>query len=148
MSNYIILTGAIILGLSLAACSSSRTGQGKEVAGRKPQDSTAIADSKREFNPDEVSHKDIPYALNLRDYLARVPGVVLDGYNVSIRGAGPPLFVVDDVPIGRSLRDAENLVNVYDIDYVEVVKSPSELALYGRLGGNGVIRIFTKRAEQ
>ncbi len=31
---------------------------------------------------------------------------------------------------------------------MEVVKSPSELALYGRLGGNGVIRIFTKRGEE
>ncbi len=141
---------AIALGLLLAACSAPQGAQEGKAADRHGPDSTALAEEGRHagFNPDIVSNKKMPQAMSLRDYLARVPGVVVEGYNVSIRGAGAPLFIIDGIQVGRSLRDAENMININDVDYVEVVKSPTELAMYGRLGGNGVIRIFTKRPEQ
>ncbi|MCB9277250.1 MAG: TonB-dependent receptor plug domain-containing protein [Lewinellaceae bacterium] len=134
--------------LALTACSSPRGAQNGTPSARSDRDSTSTDISeKAEYNPDKVSSREVPQALNLRDYLARVPGVMVDGYNVSIRGGGPPLFVIDGVQAGRSLAQAESLVSVHDIDYVEVLKSPTDLAMYGRLGGNGVIRIFTKKGE-
>lgn len=149
MKNRIILSLAIVLGLSLASCSSPQPAQDTTAQSGTEKDTATVADAKHaEFNPGMVSNKEVPHALNLRDYLARVPGVIVDGYSVSIRGAGQPLYVIDGVQVGRSLSDVENLVNIQDIDYVEVVKSPSELAMYGRLGGNGVIRIFTKRGDE
>ena len=63
---------------------------------------------------------------------------------VLIRGR-LPLFVVDGVSVGFSYQQVEHLVNVNDIASVEVLKGPSDTALYGRQGANGVIVIRTKR---
>ena len=77
----------------------------------------------------------------------RLPGVFVDenafGTRVTIRG-GAPLFVVDNVPVGNTYDSAANIVNVYDIASVEVIKDASELAIYGMRGRNGVIVIRTK----
>lgn len=81
--------------------------------------------------------------LSIANMLERVPGVYIDGYNVSIRGAGPPLFIVDGVRVGRSLAAVENAVNIQDVASIEVLKSPGERAMYGMEGVNGVIIIRT-----
>lgn len=89
----------------------------------------------------------IENALTLADYLQRAPGVMANGNNISIRGGGPPLFIIDGVWLGHSYAAAANMVNINDIASVEVLKSASETALYGRSGGNGVIIIHTKGAN-
>lgn len=81
--------------------------------------------------------------LSLEDFLVRAPGVSVYGNRVSIRGGGPPLFVVDGVPIGNSYLSAQNAVNPIDIVSVEVLSGP-DAAIYGRRGGNGVIIISTR----
>ncbi len=63
---------------------------------------------------------------------------------VTIRGR-IPLYVVDGIPIGHSYFEANNAVSVFDIDYVEVLKDPTETAIYGRRGSNGVIVINTRK---
>ncbi|MCB0631740.1 MAG: TonB-dependent receptor plug domain-containing protein [Saprospiraceae bacterium] len=81
--------------------------------------------------------------LSLEDFLVRAPGVSVQGNRVSIRGGGPPLFIIDGVPIGNSYLGAKEAVNPIDIASVEVISGP-EAAIYGRRGGNGVIIIRTR----
>ncbi len=79
----------------------------------------------------------------------RVPGVLVSGNNITIRGINSfygstdPLFIVDGVPVDKSF--ALNM-NPYDIDRIEILKGP-DAAIYGSRGANGVIVIFTKRGK-
>ena len=82
--------------------------------------------------------------LRLSDFLERVPGVRIVGGNVSIRGNPPPLFILDNVQVGYSYSMVDALVNVHDIESVEVLKNPGELAMYGMRGQYGVIIIRTR----
>jgi len=91
----------------------------------------------------DVMAVEIQNPLSLADFLERASGVFVNGNRVSIRGAGPPLFVVDGVQVGYSYTETNRMLNPNDIKSVEVLKSASETALYGRLGQNGVIRITT-----
>lgn len=91
--------------------------------------------------------------LTLSDILLRTPGVFVQGSGNNarayIRGvsSGPfarePLFVVDDIAVGRSLQSM-TFLNPNDIDSVTVLKGASATTLYGRRGMNGVILIRTK----
>lgn len=131
MKRYIFSSLLFLLGLALASCSTSQsagqTGNDQRRAGQDTIEATG--------------------AFTLADYLSRVPGVYFDGYNISIRGAGPPLYIVDGVWIGRSYFAAADAVSINDIASVEVLRSPSEKAMYGREGANGVIVIHTKGAN-
>ncbi|MGC9341532.1 MAG: TonB-dependent receptor plug domain-containing protein [Bacteroidales bacterium] len=72
----------------------------------------------------------------------RVPGVMVNGDNILIRGVNSfyasqdPLFIVDGVPTDKGF--AMNM-NPYDIDRIEILKGP-EAAIYGSRGANGVKR--------
>lgn len=127
MKRYFFQIFLLGLGLALASCSTS-------------QPAGQTAGDPRQPGADTI---EVQNALTLADYLQRVPGVNFNGYNVSIRGAGPPLYIVDGVWIGRSYFEAANAVSIHDIASVEVLKDPSETAMYGRQGGNGVILIHT-----
>ncbi|MDR1171621.1 MAG: TonB-dependent receptor plug domain-containing protein, partial [Bacteroidales bacterium] len=72
--------------------------------------------------------------------LMRIPGVMVSGRQVSIRGMGSPLLVIDGLP--TEIEDLD-MINVYDVAQVDVLKG-SNAAIYGSRGGNGVIIIFTK----
>lgn len=63
---------------------------------------------------------------------------------ISIRGGGNPLFVIDDIV--RSKNDFENL-NPQDIASYSILKDAAATSLYGALGGNGVVLITTKRGK-
>lgn len=79
----------------------------------------------------------------------RVAGVSVMGSGmnatVSIRGnRGEPLFVLDGMPVDKSL--VTNL-NIYDVESIDVLKGPSA-AIFGSRGGNGVIAVLTKRGNE
>jgi TonB-dependent SusC/RagA subfamily outer membrane receptor len=88
--------------------------------------------------------------------MARFPGVIVTptpdgGISVRIHGVGSfmssnePLYVIDDVPQPLAHGGALKGLNPYDIASIQVLKDPSETALYGVRGANGVIVIRTKR---
>lgn len=87
---------------------------------------------------------------NLADYLQKVPGVVISGQTVTIRGVNSfysniePLYVIDGQPVGTSYSQVNNMLNVNDIDYVRVLKG-SDAAIYGVRGGNGVVLIVMRK---
>jgi len=79
----------------------------------------------------------------------RVPGVMVNGYRVIIRGVSSfhggtdPLFLVDNIPVEPY--NALSMVPA-EVQRIEVIKGP-EAAIYGSRGGNGVIAIYTKRGK-
>ncbi len=88
----------------------------------------------------------------------KVPGLEItrttDGY-VAIRihgpssffGNGEPLYVLDGIPITPGPNGRIGGLFAKDIESIQVLKDPSETALYGVRGGNGVIVIKTKQAS-
>lgn len=85
----------------------------------------------------------------------RFPGVEVartDRGGVSIRIRGPasfyantePLYVLDGVPIQAGPNVLAG-INPHDIASITVLKNPTDTAIYGIRGANGVIVITTKR---
>ena len=99
--------------------------------------------------------KDYSTLNSLADILRQQPGLVVTGggnaVKVQIRGtstinlATQPLYIVDDVPMGRNYSQAANAINVKDVVKVEVLKGASATTIYGVMGNNGVIKIKTKK---
>ena len=82
----------------------------------------------------------------------QVPGVVVMGNSIRIRGAsGTPLIVIDDIPYESSgeedMASILSMVNTNDIGQLDVLKNIGNTAIYGSRGANGVIVIYTKRGE-
>lgn len=86
----------------------------------------------------------------LESLQGRVAGlqIVRTGQNqftAYIRGQGPPLYLLDGIPIEES---AINTINQFDIKYVEVVKSLAAASIYGSRASYGVIAIYTRRGGE
>ena len=83
----------------------------------------------------------------LEGLMGRVPGLVIDYVDgqphatmrgtKSITGPSEPLYIVD----GVTMPYIDN-INIFDIDYIEVMKDAS---IYGSQGANGAIIIFRKK---
>ena len=111
------------------------------------------ADEHQTTMPDGAVHDDRDIYRSLADYLQQVPGVNIMGSQgnqmVTIRGINSfssgiePLFVINGQIIGSSYNQANNMINVRDIDHVRVLKGP-DASIYGVRGGNGVVLIVTK----
>lgn len=94
---------------------------------------------------------DIPegYTDMLQVLQGRVPGVLVQGNTVTIRGPGSlmlsndPLFLIDGVPVDIN---AFRSLNPKDVELIEVIKGPNA-SIYGSRGANGVIAVYTKRGE-
>jgi hypothetical protein len=99
------------------------------------------------YNSMKITNKDYGY-MNVGDYLqGRVSGIMVFGNTILMRGLGsfkpgPPLFLIDGTPMPG---DVIMSIPMSDIDVVEVLKDPEELAIFGVRAGNGVISIFTHR---
>lgn len=109
-------------------------------------------DTASDRNPDERDEyrgkrvTEIQNPQSLADFLLRAPGVAIVNGEVSIRGGGPPLFIIDGVPVGNGYYSASSAINPLDIQSVEIVSGP-DTAIYGRRGINGVVVIRTKTAS-
>jgi TonB-dependent SusC/RagA subfamily outer membrane receptor len=89
-------------------------------------------------------------------FAGRFPGVAVTrttsgGLQIRIRGGSntfygsdEPLYVVDDTPLPAGSGGIVFL-SPHDIQKIEVLKNPADVALYGIRGGNGVVKITTKR---
>lgn len=89
-------------------------------------------------------------------FAGKFPGVQVSragngGLQIRIRGGAnsfyggeEPLFVVDETPLAPGSKGIVFL-NPSDIERIEVLKNPEDVALYGIRGGNGVVKITTKR---
>jgi TonB-dependent SusC/RagA subfamily outer membrane receptor len=102
--------------------------------------------------PDHVIYVDESmhtYSSVLEILQGRVPGVMVSGKHVQIRGISTlygnsdPLYLIDNVPVDV---DAIESLNPLDVERIEILKGPST-AIYGSRGGNGVISVYTKRGS-
>jgi TonB-dependent SusC/RagA subfamily outer membrane receptor len=91
-------------------------------------------------------------------FAGRFPGVTVasgpnGGLSIRINGTASfygneePLYILDDTPLPPNTGGVV-FVNPYDIQRIEVLKNPADLAVYGVRGANGVVRITTKRPSQ
>ncbi len=89
------------------------------------------------------------YSSVLEILQGRVPGVMVSGNSVQIRGPSSfilstePLYLIDNIPVDVN---AIQSINPLDIDRIEIIKGP-KTAIYGSRGANGVIAVFTKRGR-
>ena len=124
------------------------------VVGYGTQKKADLTGSVSVVNADElkrVSHSNISSMLE-----GKVAGVQIttDGQpgadpSVRIRGLGTfgssnPLYVVDGVPVGTTIRD----FSPNDIETIQVLKDASAAAIYGSRAANGVIIITTKNGQK
>ena len=88
---------------------------------------------------------------DIKNLFYTVPGVLVTGNRISIRGGGDPLVVIDDMPYtpgpGETALDILSMFSIHDIGKIGVIKDGAKLSMYGMRGGNGVIVVYTKRGE-
>jgi TonB-dependent SusC/RagA subfamily outer membrane receptor len=96
----------------------------------------------------KIKEEDYTYQ-NILDYLeGKVAGVNISGEQISIRGGGTPLFLLDGMEVDESMFNAMVVhIPMKDIDKIEVLKGGANLALFGSKGANGVIAVYTKKGD-
>ena len=101
-------------------------------------------------NAEEIAKT--PTANITQSLAGRAPGLIVttsgggigNFSNISIRGGGTPLYVIDDVV--SEARDFQN-INPEDIDQITVLKDASATAVYGARAANGIIMVVTKQGK-
>jgi TonB-dependent SusC/RagA subfamily outer membrane receptor len=149
------LAGALAAALAAvaAACAGGRAG-GAPPDGAKPEPPSTMPSGANVGDRDVQNQR----ALRLEEMFAgRFPGVQVyaqgGGVLIRVRGATTisgstePLFVLDGQPLAQGNGGVID-VNPNDIARIEVLKSPTDLAMYGSRSGNGVVRITTKRGRR
>ena len=87
---------------------------------------------------------------NVLDYLgSRGSGVVVSGDQVSIRGGGMPIILVDGLRTldANMANDVLQRMPISEIDKIEIITDAANLAAFGSSGGNGVIAIYTRKGD-
>lgn len=147
-AGAVSVTTALALALATAGCSKpSATRQAP-----KPAPTAATVESGNTLVASEFEQRPVSRIEEL--FIGRFPGVQVfttdGGVQIRIRGAtsingsGEPLVVVD----GQQMTQGSNGlvgINPRDIAKIEVLKDAVAMAEYGVRGGNGIIRITTKR---
>lgn len=90
----------------------------------------------------------------LEEHLLQKSGVFIQSGQVRIRGgdqsffaASEPIFEVEGQILTGGFQEASRLVNPAEIRSVRVLKEPTDLAMYGARGLNGVIKIKLKNSN-
>jgi TonB-dependent SusC/RagA subfamily outer membrane receptor len=65
----------------------------------------------------------------------------------SFSGSEGPLFIVDGTQVEVSPGGALPWINPQDVESITALKNPSDIAIYGVRGANGVIVIKTKKSH-
>ena len=84
---------------------------------------------------------------SLYDILSRMPGVMVDGDNITLQGRSVG-FMLDDrlqKMSGSQLTGLLKSINASDVDKIELITNPS--AKYDATGGGGLINIKTKKVK-
>ncbi len=120
----------------------------------------ACSSSQNVNKSDKSTGSEPPYARydNLADVLRIQGGLIVtgsgDNVKVTIRGEtslvldNRPLYVVNNIQLGRDYAMANSAINTADIVSIKVLRSFHELTSYGELGRNGVIKIKTRTYNQ
>ena len=95
-----------------------------------------------------ASEEDMATPVSLENRLKQTAGVFFFGSEVRIRGGdqsffgdSEPLFIINGQAVTGGYSAAKNMVNEVEIRSITVLKNPTDLAMYGVRGVNGVIKI-------
>ncbi len=110
----------------------------------------SVADNTLKIREQDYSYSDVLSYLQ-----GRVPGVNVQGDNITIRGfstagsGGGAFIMIDGFPYGNDENAIELLKSIpmSNIDRIDVLKNISNLSLFGSRGSGGVIAVYTKRGE-
>ena len=81
--------------------------------------------------------------MNIKDMFSTIPGVLVMGDNISIRGSqNNPLFLIDGIET-ENIEDLSYLTT-NDVENISVFKG-ADAAIFGSRGGNGVIAVTLKK---
>ncbi len=83
--------------------------------------------------------------MRVLDILSMLPGVEVNGTEISIRGAGKPLFLINGIE--TEYEEDISYLNVTDVEEIMLFKGPSA-AIFGSRGGNGAIAFTLKQGYQ
>lgn len=93
-------------------------------------------------------------AVSLEDRLMSTPGIFMQGNQVRVRGGdnsffadSEPLFEINGQVVSGGYMAIVNVVSVEDIKSIRVLKNPTDLAMYGTRGSNGVVKIRLKNEK-
>jgi len=98
------------------------------------------------FNPSyTIDEEKLSTAATILDVLMMSPGITVDetGTGVLMRNR-PPLVMVDNIQY--SMQEM-NMISPTEVKMIDLLKDPSETAIFGSQGQNGVICIYLKRVE-
>lgn len=138
-------TAAAALAVAALACASGSNTRPSRPLGPEVRDTASLG------NTDGRSVEDL--------FAGRFPGILVSrttdgGLQILVRGGSnsffggsEPLYVLDETPLPQGSRGIVYL-NPNDIQRIEILKNPADLAIYGIRGGNGVVKITTKRPGQ
>ena len=136
----------IAIAVALTACATTETAD-DSMGTPVDERSERLRDRGAEIRAGDVA-VDATLVRSLADLLIRLPGVFVDergpATRVRLRGR-TPLYVVDNLPVGFSYFDADNLVVPTDIQRVDVLTGIEATARYGYQGGNGATVLTTRR---
>lgn len=93
-------------------------------------------------------------SIDLDQYLSRLSGVQVRGSgryaDISVRGASSieddttPLFIIDDVQVGKDFARIFDMVNMEKVENIQVLNSSRATTRYGSDGAHGAIIITTE----
>lgn len=147
--SLVSVTTVILAGFALADCSKP-----KSVQAPKPVAPGATVESGNTLVSSDFDQRPVSRVEEL--FIGRFPGVqvysVDGGVQIRIRGAtsingsGEPLVVIDGQQMTQGSGGLIG-INPRDIAKIEVLKDAVAMAEFGVRGGNGIIRITTKRGR-
>ena len=142
MQRYITWILALFIGLSLAlsACKTA-------------EDTSSLGDSKKDVKRKSLVDKDNT-AQTMVELLRRQPLLTVSGSDsnpsIQIRGKSSfntttePLFIVDGRRMGHEFASISGIAPA-DVERINVIRDPAELASYGVGAANGVIEISLRK---
>ena len=123
----------------------------------KVKKKTNVTPSLYGIKPDAVIYPKTNTGESIVEIISSLPGILaknkkkkigFDPKALHIRGSkGSPLWIIDGVQVQLLGYSSTPDININDIERIEVIKSAAKSAIYGPNGRNGVILIYTKKAQ-
>ncbi|GGK89392.1 MG2 domain-containing protein [Rufibacter glacialis] len=115
-----------------------------DVRGKKKEEEYKPAAGSLHGTPDRVvKGSELTPGMDIMQALqGRVAGLQVTNGQISMRGGGSPLFLLDGSPVDASFIQS---INTNQVEAIEILKPGASSAMYGSRGGNGVVAIVMKK---
>ncbi len=116
------------------------------VRGKKREEFKPAAGSLHTTADRVLRGSELPRGMDILQALqGRVAGLQVNNGQVTMRGGGEPLFLLDGMPVDASFIQS---LTSQQVEAVEILKPGASSAMYGSRGGNGVVAVTTKKGDE